>query len=92
MPKPKCKTCGRELTCAHCPAAKGGKIGGRSTSRAKRRAVRANGALGGRPKLPPHNLNAHAAIEDTSLRKIAPGCRRCADKHKRIQQLEKAVA
>lgn len=89
-PKPKCSECGRELSCAHCPAAEGGKVGGRSTSRAKRRAVRANGKLGGRPKLPPHNLSAHKAIKDTSLRKLAPGCGRCrrrAEKLKHIKEM-----
>jgi hypothetical protein len=61
------------LVCPACLAAKGGRIGGVARSRAKRKSSRANGKLGGRPKLPPHSKTCQAVLPGEYDRTCA-GC------------------
>jgi len=63
-----CPTCGKPFSCQHCMAAAGGRATRGHSTRAKRRASRANGALGGRPKLPPHSPILHKMAGDRGPR------------------------
>jgi hypothetical protein len=47
---PTCPACGHPLTCHRCQASKGGRTGGKATSKAKAAAARRNGLKGGRKR------------------------------------------
>jgi hypothetical protein len=55
-----------------CPKCRGG-----ATSVAKAKSARANGRLGGRPKLPAHSPITHKLANDPRFKKRIAGCAGC---------------
>lgn len=75
MAVPKCPKHKTTLVCPACIAERGRGVPKPASAR--------NGRLGGRPRLPPHNVAAHAAAGDVLLKKRVAPCAGCEAREKR---------